>query len=39
MSDHRKKPGSLGDILSHHGVKGQTWGIRKEIGKPPGRKY
>lgn len=30
MSDHRKKPGSPGDILIHHGVKGQKWGVRKE---------
>src|SRR4051812_38648312 len=25
-----EKPGSPGDILKHHGVKGQKWGVRKE---------
>lgn len=28
--DHREKPGSPGDILEHHGVKGMRWGVRKE---------
>lgn len=30
--DHRTKPGSPGDILEHHGVKGMRWGVRKEDG-------
>lgn len=33
---NHKKPGSPGDILKHHGVKGQKWGVRKEeeTGQP-----
>lgn len=41
MSDHHIKPGSPGDILTHHGVKGMRWGIRKEEesgGQPSGGK-
>lgn len=37
--DHRTKPGSPGDILEHHGVKGQRWGVRKEeetVGRDAG---
>lgn len=30
MGDHHIKPGSPGDILEHHGVKGMRWGVRKE---------
>lgn len=30
MSKHHEKPGSPGDILAHHGVKGMHWGVRKE---------
>lgn len=44
MRDYHKKPGTPGDILQHHGVKGQKWGVRKEedlVGRisspiPPG---
>jgi hypothetical protein len=28
--DHKEKPGTPGDILEHHGVKGQKWGVRNE---------
>lgn len=35
--DHHKKPGSPGDILKHHGVKGQKWGVRKEEDTGGGR--
>lgn len=30
MSDHRTKPGSPGEVLEHHGVKGMRWGVRKQ---------
>lgn len=30
MNDHHKKPATPGDILKHHGIKGQKWGVRKE---------
>lgn len=28
--DHHTKPGSPGDILEHHGVKGMRWGVTKK---------
>lgn len=30
MYDQSKKPGSPGDILEHHGVKGMRWGFRED---------
>jgi hypothetical protein len=30
VSDHSKKPATPGDILEHHGVKGQKWGVQKK---------
>lgn len=30
MASYHVKPGSPGDILEHHGVKGMRWGVRKE---------
>lgn len=30
MDNRHIKPGSPGDILKHHGVKGMRWGVRKE---------
>lgn len=28
--DHREKPGTPGEILEHHGIKGMRWGVRKQ---------
>jgi hypothetical protein len=30
VGDHHIKPGSPGDILAHHGIKGMKWGVRKK---------
>lgn len=32
MGDYHIKPGSPGDILEHHGIKGMRWGVRKADG-------
>jgi hypothetical protein len=41
VGDHHIKPGSPGDILEHHGVKGMRWGVRKQedlAGRDPAGK-